>query len=300
MLRKVLLIDDDRIQHRITQAFFASFRAERFELVTKDNYDDGLRALLTHEFAACLLDYQLGPRDGLELIREAIGNGSRTPIIFLTAETGQNVDIDAMNAGALDYLVKGEINVAALERSLRYALKLAESLEALRQLATRDELTGLLNRREFDRLVKEEDERARRFGRPLSLALLDVDHFKRVNDTWGHAAGDAALRHLGRILLSQARSVDRVARYGGEEFAILFPETSPAEAAVAMARILQAIAASEIEWGEKSRLRLTASAGVAGFRSGDPGGHDVLGLADEQLYQAKAKGRNRVCAAPSD
>ncbi|MBE35820.1 MAG: hypothetical protein CMI16_09760 [Opitutaceae bacterium] len=112
----------------------------------------------------------------------------------MTAETGSTVDIEAMNAGALDYLVKGKISPQMLERSMRYALKLGDTLEALRRLAPRDQLTGLLNRRMFDEILQEEIERSLRFDRPFSLILVDIDHFKNVNDTLGYLAGDAVLR----------------------------------------------------------------------------------------------------------
>jgi len=170
MPRRILMIDDDRLQFRLTQAHFRHFRAETYELDWAPTYEAGLDRLMSGEYAACLLDFQLGERDGLQLIREAAERGCRTPIVFLTAESSQSVDIEAMHAGALDYLVKGEITPAALERSLRYALKLGESMEALHRLATRDELTGLLNRREFDRVLDSEWNRARNFGQPLALA----------------------------------------------------------------------------------------------------------------------------------
>src|ERR1019366_2143776 len=130
------------------KAYFQNFHVDSYELEWAGTFDEGLARLMSGEYAACLLDFQLGDRDGLQLIREAVGLGCRTPIVFLTAESAESVDINAMEAGALDYLVKGEINSRLLERSLRYALKLGDSLEALRRLATRDELTGLLNRRE--------------------------------------------------------------------------------------------------------------------------------------------------------
>src|SRR5208283_5262453 len=150
-------------------------RRGSYELEWCETYEQGLDRLMTGDFAVCLLDYRLGERDGLQLIREAAEIGCRTPIVFLTAESSENIDIQAMEAGALDYLVKGEINPRSLERSLRYALKLGESLEALRKLATHDELTGLLNRREYDRIMSEEEDRARRFGHPLSLVVIDID-----------------------------------------------------------------------------------------------------------------------------
>ncbi|OYV00128.1 MAG: hypothetical protein CFE26_24465, partial [Verrucomicrobiales bacterium VVV1] len=213
------MIDDDRIQFRVTQAHFRNFQSATYELEWAATYEDGLARLLAGGYEACLLDYQLGPRDGLQLIREAIEAGCRTPIVFLTAESSDRVDIEAMNAGALDYLVKGEISPRSLERSLRYALKLGETLEALRQLATRDQLTGMLNRRELDRILAEESERAQRFGHSLALVMVDIDHFKSVNDTHGHPAGDAVLRRVAQRLATQVRTVDRIARYGGEEFA---------------------------------------------------------------------------------
>jgi two-component system cell cycle response regulator len=159
-MTRVLVIDDDRLQFRLVQQHFKNFQRGSYELDWSETYDEGLARLLSGDYSVCLLDYRLGDKDGLQLIREAAAAGSRTPIVFLTAESSDNVDIQAMEAGALDYLVKGEISPRALERSLRYALKLGDTLEALRRLATRDELTGLLNRREYERVLAEEEDRA--------------------------------------------------------------------------------------------------------------------------------------------
>jgi PleD family two-component response regulator len=198
--RQILLIDDDRLQAKLIEAHLRQFRGERFELVWAGTYEEGLAMLLGGKHAVCLLDDQLGPRDGLELLREVQEAGCETPIVFLTAESGDAVDTAALHAGALDYLVKGEFNSAGLERSLRYAVKQAETLAELRHLATHDELTGLRNRRSFDEQLAEECRRARRFGRPLALALLDLDHFKAVNDQYGHPTGDGVLREVARRL----------------------------------------------------------------------------------------------------
>jgi len=176
-MTRVLVIDDDRLQFRLVQQHFKNFQRGSYELDWSETYEDGMRRLLTGDYAVCLLDFRLGDKDGLQLIREAAAAGSRTPIVFLTAESSDNIDIQAMEAGALDYLVKGEISPRSLERSLRYALKLGETLEALRRLATRDELTGLLNRREYDRVLAEEEDRAERFGNTLALVIVDLDRF---------------------------------------------------------------------------------------------------------------------------
>ncbi len=292
--RRVLLIDDDRLQFRLTAEHLRTFPGHPYALEWAGTYDEGLARLTTGSYAACLLDYQLGPHDGLALIRAAVAAGCRTPIVFLTAETADRVDHAAMDAGALDYLVKGEITPRSLERSLRYALKLGETLEALRQLATRDALTGLLNRREFDRVLVEECERALRFGAALTLVLVDLDHFKRINDAHGHPAGDAVLREVARRLQAQVRSVDRVMRLGGEEFALVLVQTDGAAGRVVAERALVAIRAETVAVGAGAEVRITASAGVAELPADASDGGELLATADRALYAAKAAGRDRV------
>jgi len=288
------MIDDDRLQFRLTQTDFTKFQGELYELEWASTYEDGLAKILGGGYEACLLDYQLGSKDGLQLIREAIAAGCRTPIVFLTADSSPQVDIEAMNAGALDYLVKGEITPRSLERSLRYALKLGETLEALRQHATRDQLTGLLNRREFDRIMAEEAERSRRFGHPLALVMVDIDHFKAVNDTHGHLAGDAVLREVAKTLTAQLRTVDRVARIGGEEFALVLVQTGRSAATEVAQRVVKAVAASPVMIESGVSLRLTISAGLAVLPEDVSWLELLIGAADRSLYAAKRGGRNRV------
>jgi len=296
MKRRILLIDDDRLQFRLTQAHFKNFRGETFDLEWAETFEEGLAQLLEGRYAACLLDYQLGERNGLELIRQAVAGGSRTPIIFLTAESSERIDIDAMNAGALDYLVKGEISSHSMERSLRYALKLAETLEALRQLATRDQLTGMLNRREFDRILAEEEERSRRFGHPFSLILVDIDHFKSVNDTHGHPIGDLVLQAVAHRVAGGLRAVDRAARFGGEEFALILMQTDRKAAHEMAQRVCAAVAKEAISIGPDKALKITVSAGVAEMPANSSSGADLVAAADKALYAAKAGGRNRAVA----
>lgn len=295
--RRILLIDDDRLQFRLTQEHFRAFPGAPYTLDWAATYAEGLERLLAGGYAACLLDYQLGSHDGLELIRAAVTAGCRTPIVFLTAETADRVDHAAMHAGALDYLVKGEITPRALERSLRYALKLGETLEALRQLATRDPLTGLLNRREFDRVLAEESERARRFGTAVALVLVDLDHFKRVNDRHGHPAGDAVLCEVASRLQAQVRNVDRVMRLGGEEFALVLVQTARAAAVAVAERVVAAIRNDPVAAGGERRLAVTASAGVAALPEDATTSADLIAAADRALYAAKTAGRDRVVAA---
>jgi len=295
--RKILLIDDDRMQFRVTQQLFKSFRGEQYDLEWASTYEEGIDKLMGGGYVACLLDYQLGPRDGLVLIREAVGRGCRVPIIFLTAESGEKVDIEAMNAGALDYLVKGEINARMLERSLRYALKLGDTLEELRRLATRDQLTGLFNRREFERMLQVQKSQADSAKTEFSLVLVDIDHFKRVNDQHGHPAGDEVLREIARRLLGAVRGNDQVARIGGEEFAVTMPGT-PKQAAAAVARRLsESVRSRPIVVREGLELPITLSVGVANHPADVSAKADIVMAADKALYEAKTAGRDRVVLA---
>jgi two-component system, cell cycle response regulator len=294
MVRRVLLIDDDRAQSRLTAAQLKHFPRDHYELDWAGTYEDGIEKLLTGNYAACLLDYQLGPRDGLQLIREAVATGCRTPIVFLTAETSAKIDFAAMDAGALDYLVKGEITPRILERSLRYAVKLAESFEALRRLAIRDELTGLLNRRELDRILEEEQDRAQRFGHPLAFLMVDVDHFKQVNDAHGHPAGDTVLREVARRLTASVRNVDRVGRFGGEEFGVLLVQTDRPSALDTAQRIRSAVEREAILATQSLAVNVTISVGAAVMAEDGRSAKELVAAADKALYAAKGTGRNRV------
>jgi diguanylate cyclase (GGDEF)-like protein len=299
-MTRILVIDDDRLQFRLVQQHFKNFQRGAYELEWSETYEDGLAKLLTGNYAACLLDYRLGERDGLQLIREAAAGGCRTPIVFLTAEASDNIDFQAMEAGALDYLVKGEISPRSLERSLRYALKLGDTLEALRRLATRDELTGLLNRREYDRVLAEEEDRAERFGNSLALVIIDLDRFKFINDMHGHSAGDAVLREAARRIAGVIRTVDRAARIGGEEFALILVQTDRISALEVARRAIAALALEPIRVGEGSSLAVTASAGVAELPTDAREAGQLFAAADRALYAAKSQGRNRAVLAGAD
>lgn len=293
--RPLLLIDDDRLQSRLVEQQLKAFRRERFQMEWQETFEGGLERLLSGEHEVCLLDYKLGPRDGLELIRLAKEAGCGVPIVFLTAESSSDIDIEAMNAGALDYLVKGEISPSNLERSIRYALKLSDTLAELKRLATRDALTGLLNRRELNRIMKEEAERSNRFGRPFSLVMLDLDHFKSVNDTHGHAAGDLVLQEAAKRMSSCLRKTDRIARFGGEEIAVLLIEMDESAAEKTANRIVEIVRDSPFDiGGEGGQIPITVSAGLATLPSVADSADTLMAAADKALYAAKDGGRNRV------
>ena len=260
-------------------------------------YSDGLKKLLSGQYAAALLGDRLGECDGLALLREARIGGSVTPVIVLTAEDSEEVDLAAMEAGAVDYLVKAAVTPRLLERSLRYALKLDETLAQMRQLAQRDELTHLLNRREFQRILEEEWDRGMRFHRPFSLIMIDIDYFKLINDTHGHQVGDEVLRHVASLFAGQIRNVDRVARYGGEEFALIMVETDRATAIASMKRLGVLLLETPCIVRPDLTIAVTLSAGVASSLEDGSSPTELVAAADRALYAAKKSGRNRIVGA---
>ena len=168
-----------------------------------------------------------------------------------------------------------------------------EANQRLELLATIDSLTETLNRRRFLELAAQEVSRARRHARPLAILLFDLDHFKSVNDTYGHAAGDQTLRQAVAAARSALRASDVLARYGGEEFVALLPETDLAGAAAVAERLRAAVAASEIT-ADNARFSVTTSVGVAEWRGDEASLERALARADEALYVAKRNGRNKI------
>ena len=173
-------------------------------------------------------------------------------------------------------------------------MKNADLNSEVARLAASDGLTGLANRREFTTVLAREVARAARSKEPLSLAVLDVDHFKVVNDTFGHLAGDEVLRVVARAMTTQVREVDLVARYGGEEFAIILPNCSSMDALAVVERVRAAIEAAG------TTARVTASAGIATLPGDGADEESLMAAADQALYRAKGAGRDRVVLAGLD
>ena len=167
--------------------------------------------------------------------------------------------------------------------------------DELEQLAIRDALTGLYNKREFQRRLDQEITRARRYKHNLSLLIIDIDHFKQVNDTFGHQTGDKVLQILCGLIQKQMRPTDSTSRYGGEELALILPETDETDASRTAERLRELIESYTIDAGEGTKLRLTISIGLATFPADGATDLAFVAAADQALYAAKRKGRNRVC-----
>lgn len=222
------------------------------------------------------------------------------PVILLTGRTDVETKIRCLELGAADYVTKpfdgGELlarmKVQLKIKALQDALR--RSNERLKTLSLVDPLTQLYNRRHFMEALEAEFERTERYGTPLSFVMVDIDHFKRINDTWGHQAGDAVLREMGTLIRQVARTSDIPGRYGGEEFCLLLPQTSLEGAREYAQRFRMSVEDHPFPVAGQA-LRLAVSIGVAGCPAPTVGsGDDLIRLADQALYEAKAAGRNRV------
>ncbi len=196
-------------------------------------------------------------------------------------------------------IVLGLLLLRWLPLAIRERVGSDKHANELETMAAVDWLTGVYNRRHFEKLARAEFARSQRYLRPLSFLMLDIDHFKEINDRFGHAAGDRVLKAIANACCSAKRDSDVVARVGGEEFALMLPETT-AEAAMKLAeRLRQQIGASYVTIG-KEQVNVTISVGVAGAAAATSGIESLLGRADHALYQAKRSGRNRVALYRTD
>jgi diguanylate cyclase (GGDEF)-like protein len=174
------------------------------------------------------------------------------------------------------------------------AESLMEHKTRLEELSSRDGLTGLYNRREFEDRLREETQRARRYGKSLSVIILDIDHFKNVNDRYGHQAGDETLIAVADLIRLSARPMDAVCRYGGEELAVILPETDASGAGILAERIRASVAESLTITPQGVEIQVTVSIGFAAFPQDGDTGPGLVKAADEALYAAKQEGRNLV------
>lgn len=179
------------------------------------------------------------------------------------------------------------------------ASRIQSAHQTLADLSIRDSLTGLRNNGEFHRLLTAETARSIRYKHRFTLLMVDIDHFKRINDTFGHPAGDTALRHLATVLTSVMRPVDCIARYGGEEFAIILPETALKGGQQVAERLCQTIYKTPVEVGAQQTIDISISIGLAVFPDHASNGADLIAVADQALYAAKRAGRNQVQIAVS-
>ena len=295
---KLLIVDDDPASLRLTATVLGEF----YEIIAATNGPDAL-ALAAESPTLILLDMHMEGMDGFETCRrlKADPRMAGIPVIFITANRDPQTEELGISLGAVDFITK-PYSVAVLRARVKTHVDLKRKTDLLEHLALQDGLTEIANRRHFDSLLNEEWRRHGRENRPLSLIMADIDHFKKINDNYGHKVGDECLRRVAAVMAAAAkRGGDVAARYGGEEFALLLPDTEAAGALNVAEDIRERVKAIDLsrEYG-KDYPRLTLSAGCAALIPKDGIEASVLiEAADHWLYQAKAKGRNRVEPQPA-
>ncbi|MBH9552537.1 diguanylate cyclase [Inhella gelatinilytica] len=294
---RLLVVDDQPLN---IQALYRLFAGDH-QVFTATTAAQALKVANDQRPDLILLDLELPDDDGLSVCRQLKAQeGTRDiPVIFVTAHGNVEVETVGLEAGAVDFIHK-PIHPPMVRARVRTHLTLKHQADALRRMAFIDGLTGLHNRRALDERLQVELRHAARQGDSVAVALVDVDHFKRYNDQYGHLAGDEALRQVAAALQrSMLRPVDMAARYGGEEMVCLLPQTEAQGAQAVGERLRAAVEALALPHPQSSAAPvLTISVGVAAGRGrvdGDPTA--LLQAADQALYEAKRMGRNRVVVA---
>ena len=287
---KIVVIDDSPDALTLAKARLAK---ESVDILCADGGRAGLDMIEKESPDLILLDVDMPDMSGFDVCR-ILKNDTELqtiPIIFLSGSGGPQDKVRGLDLGAVDFVTK-PFDAFELRARVRAALRTKRLQDLLTMYAQLDPLTELMNRRGMNKRLAQEWERVRRHGGTLSFAMADVDHFKQVNDTYGHSVGDRVLQHVSKTLISQCRQVDLPMRYGGEEFAIIIPDETAQSAWNLLQRCREHIANTRIAAGD-SQVGVTMSFGVADS-SGITSLDELIDAADHALYRAKQGGRNRI------
>lgn len=299
-MAKILVAEDDRDAGMMVQLILRK-GGHQVRLVNTGRA--ALEACLSEAPDVVLLDVTMPEMSGYEVARalKQQAGTADVPIVFVTGSTETHQKVAGLVLGANDYITKpfhrdellARVEVAV--RIKRQADHLRVANAQLAALSATDELTGIYNRRHLDRRLEEEVARANRHGAALTYLMVDVDHFKRVNDRFGHQEGDRVLQMVAHVMRQSSRISDIVGRYGGEEFAVIAPASPLAAGAVLGERIRANVAAQEIRLNDEP-VQVTVSVGIAEYHPSESA-DSLVATADRALFAAKAAGRNRVVTA---
>ncbi|OQY04854.1 MAG: hypothetical protein B6I22_08665 [Desulfobacteraceae bacterium 4572_123] len=274
---------------------------EQINLSRSNSIEDALQVLKQNHFDLILLDYLLSDGNGLDFLRRMEKEGLEIPAVVITGQGDEMIAKQVIQAGAYDYLPKNRIGESSLLRVINNTLEKARlkreiknAQEKLTMMSIRDELTRLYNRRYFNEVIEKEVSRAMRYDTDLVLCMIDLDYFKKINDTYGHLAGDMTLSEIAGMLKKCVRQTDLCCRYGGEEFTVIMANTDTKGAGKVSERFRKMVA-HQLFKHNSSKFHCTVSVGIAAFNPElKQSSTELLEAADYALYKAKAQGRNRV------
>jgi len=297
----IAIVDDDAAIRRLVRLFLTR---SGYDLVEFATGEDARRQMHTTPWDLAILDRRLPDMDGVVLCHELKSDPAlRTSyIIMLTGEADQEDKVEGLDLGADDYITKpfqpAELlaRIRAAKRIVDLQKELLETNKRLELLSITDGLTKLYNHRYFQDEMARAFEESQRYQRPLSMAIIDIDFFKKINDTYGHAVGDEVLKAVAKLFQESIRSTDLAARYGGEEFAVMMPETELNDA-ITFAEKIRALIEEAPFQTSAGPLHATVSVGVASVpHTKIHAAKGVVIAADKALYRAKRNGRNQVQA----
>lgn len=302
----VLIAEDDPIFRRVLESWLQKWN---YRVTALENGLDAWSVLQQKGAPQMvILDWMMPGLDGIELCRRIRSHeaGPYKYVLLLTAKGIKEDVVAGLEAGADDYLTK-PFDVNELRARVRAGKRILELQDALLRVQTElqfqsahDHLTGLWNRGAITGLLQRETQRSARIGQPLGIMMVDLDHFKPINDSYGHQTGDAVLREVARRMVASVRNYDYVGRYGGEEFLIVLAECTASDLVITAERMRACVSGKPVET-DSGPIAVTVSIGLMAGQPTGAGlltGEDLLRAADTALYRAKTNGRNRVECAP--
>jgi diguanylate cyclase (GGDEF)-like protein len=298
-LLKILICDDDPADRKLVRAYLRQIDDREIVLLEAGRRDEIQNALDKGRIDLVFMDIQMPEKSGMDWLAEIVEKRT-APVVMLTGSGNEEIAVQSLQEGAVGYLPKSKLSTEKLAETIDGALKGWRQIqqsranrEELERLANFDSLTGLLNRGAILRKLGEQIKHANRYREELSLDMLDIDHFKEVNDQYGHLTGDDVLEQVAVLLRQTIRDADTVGRYGGEEFIIILPKTGLSSALIVAERVRNTIEASEMKDSEGNMFGITVSQGISIYTPGEDE-YSLISRADNALYKAKGNGRNRV------
>jgi len=298
-LLKILVCDDDPADRKLVRAYLQQIDSREIVLLEAGQRAEIQNALDKGRIDLVFMDIQMPEKSGMEWLAEIVEKQT-APVVMLTGSGSEEVAVQSLQKGAVGYLPKSKLSTEKLAETIDDTMKRWRQIqqgranqEELERLANIDSLTGLLNRGAILRKLSEQMKHAKRYRDELSLSLLDIDHFKKVNDQYGHLTGDDVLEQVAILMWQNIRDADIIGRYGGEEFIIILPRTDLSSALNVAERVRKMIEASKMKDPEGNMFGITVSQGISIYKLGEDE-HSLISRADNALYKAKGNGRNRV------